>query len=100
MCLGRNVRAELGRGTMSANEVAPQPVVGLGWTPGTDRGALTDVVAIAVGGAAGNATSCALVKQGGCGTGGRVVCWGAGGKGQLGSGTAPLTSPPVLVLSP
>ncbi len=42
--------------------------------------------------AAGDAHACALMSHG------RIYCWGHNGKGQLGSGAAQATSPPVLVV--
>lgn len=67
-CWGANDRGQLGSGVANTTP-NPSPVL----VSGVD-----DAVAVAVGAA----HACAVRKTGG------VVCWGAGGSGQLGDGTA------------
>jgi alpha-tubulin suppressor-like RCC1 family protein len=78
-CWGLNSSGELGNGTFT-NSAAPVTVTGL-----------TNAVAIAAGGTLGSSHTCALIADG------TARCWGAGGSGQLGTGTTLSSSVPVAV---
>jgi alpha-tubulin suppressor-like RCC1 family protein len=84
-CWGYNDGGQLGNGTTVSTS---RPVRALG---------VSDATAIVAGGSSGSGHTCAIVQ------GGRVVCWGDGGFGQLGQGAeAPLaggvSSTPVSVV--
>ena len=99
VCIGRNNSGELGRGTHTPAELVPKPVVALEWTAEHDTGFLRDVVKVGVGGSAAVAIGCALVKPA-CAVGGSVVCWGANGGGELGTGAISEYRPPGRVVAP
>ena len=86
-CWGLNDAGQLGDGTLNPSST-PVDVCATGSGPACEGGSrLEGIVDVA----AGFAHTCALTDAGG------VLCWGAGGKGQLGDGTTNDHSNPAAV---
>ena len=75
LCWGYNGNGELGNGMSGTNISVGDDEIPLGFGPVLPNG----VVAVQI--VAGNFHSCALTNMG------KVICWGSGGSGELGTGT-------------